>query len=918
MTLAQWEANNVSQWANATQPTAQYAVTRTKKFGILVTAQDQGAVHHLHFVNINMHGINGFIDNSVDDSKFNGGMFFDIGGSTTPTYFDDLLVQGCRIADIDRTGVSNRSTWTNRTVNSSVNWTPTLNYVLRNNTFERTGAQGLIVRDSKNPLIEHNLFDHCSVKTSGNACFNFDTDGALWQFNESRFTRANVGDTDAGGIDSDFKSKGTIMQYNYLHDNDYGLLITGGAGAFNDSTILRYNILERNGLVAQNSSDGKYQIKVSGTATRTIVHNNVFYVDSTQTGTKPTLHKQFTDWPDQTSYYNNVFYLLGPSPTFDLGGSTNNLFSNNLYYGSPIVNKPVDAYAVNGNPDMVAPGTGPNGYKLQPGSSAIAKGKLIPTIPALDYFQNPINQANAIDIGAQQFSSVPPPVAPPALIPQQIFGIEDAHVEGGTSTNTNFGTAAILRVKNNPTSAVATRQSYIKYDLSGVTNPAAIVSVQLVVNSTVNPTGTIPLSVFAVNDDTWHENTITDANQPGRNAYVTTLVASGNMTNPKQFSVDITNYALSQLNGDKTLSLVLADTTGSSVLANVVSREGVATLQHYLLFTTRGTIAPPPVAKSKFDIYLLIGQSNMAGRAEISAADRDSLQNVLLFTGTSWEKATNPLNKYSTVREALNIQLLGPGYTFGRKLAARMGQTIGLVVNARGSTSISQWQKGYSGANDFDLYEQAVAQLRKVQGQGTFKGIIWHQGESDQSNSGAYLAKFQQLVTNLRQDLGANVPIVAGELGKWRTSSVNLNAVIQSIPANVTNGYYVTADGLTPLNGDLTEPHFDGLSQHILGERYADRIASVVYNLVLAATPSAAAAQVQAYPSPTHGLLSIVRPAGTPATTATLLNTLGQVVRTLPLPTPETTVELGGLAPGIYTLRLTLGGQPVARRIVLE
>ncbi|MEJ7658223.1 MAG: hypothetical protein WKG07_00655 [Hymenobacter sp.] len=146
----------------------------------------------------------------------------------------------------------------------------------------------------------------------------------------------------------------------------------------------------------QNASDGKYQLKVSGTAKpRTIVHNNVFYVDSTQTGTKPVLHKLWTDWPDQTSYYNNVFYLLGPSPSFDLGGSTNNLFSSNLYYGSPINNKPVDPYAVNANPDMVAPGTGPStGYKLQTGSAAIAKGKLIPTTPAFDYFQSPINQAN--------------------------------------------------------------------------------------------------------------------------------------------------------------------------------------------------------------------------------------------------------------------------------------------------------------------------------------------------------------------------------------------------------------------------------------------------------------------------------------------------------------------------------------------
>ncbi|MEJ7658218.1 MAG: hypothetical protein WKG07_00630 [Hymenobacter sp.] len=52
-----------------------------------------------------------------------------------------------------------------------------------------------------------------------------------------------------------------------------------------------------------------------------------------------------------------------------------------------------------------------------------------------------------------------------------------------------------------------------------------------------------------------------------------------------------------------------------------------------------------------------------------------------------------------------------------------------------------------------------------------------------------------------------------------------------------------------------------------------------------------------AYPSPTHGLLTIIRPAGTASTTAMLLNTLCQTVRTLPLPTTETAVDLTGLAP---------------------
>ena len=85
----------------------------------------------------------------------------------------------------------------------------------------------------------------------------------------------------------------------------------------------------------------------------------------------------------------------------------------------------------------------------------------------------------------------------------------------------------------------------------------------------------------------------------------------------------------------------------------------------------------------------------------------------------------------------------------------------------------------------------------------------------------------------------------------------------------------------------------------------------------LATSAAALAAQVLAYPNPSHGRFTILRPAGIVAA-AELLNSLGQRVRTLNLPTAETTVDLSGLATGVYTLRLTLDGLPVTKRLVIE
>ena len=85
----------------------------------------------------------------------------------------------------------------------------------------------------------------------------------------------------------------------------------------------------------------------------------------------------------------------------------------------------------------------------------------------------------------------------------------------------------------------------------------------------------------------------------------------------------------------------------------------------------------------------------------------------------------------------------------------------------------------------------------------------------------------------------------------------------------------------------------------------------------LASSPAALAAQVRAYPNPTTSRLTLVRPAGA-ATSAELVNALGQVVRRVALPTPETMLDLRELATGVYLLRLTLDGQPVTKRLVIE
>lgn len=86
------------------------------------------------------------------------------------------------------------------------------------------------------------------------------------------------------------------------------------------------------------------------------------------------------------------------------------------------------------------------------------------------------------------------------------------------------------------------------------------------------------------------------------------------------------------------------------------------------------------------------------------------------------------------------------------------------------------------------------------------------------------------------------------------------------------------------------------------------------------ATARPTAAEVALYPNPAHGSFTVQLPAALGPVQAELLNALGQVVRrpAAGLAGGSFPVETSGLAAGVYTLRLQVGGAALARRVVVE
>lgn len=235
--------------------------------------------------------------------------------------------------------------------------------------------------------------------------------------------------------------------------------------------------------------------------------------------------------------------------------------------------------------------------------------------------------------------------------------------------------------------------------------------------------------------------------------------------------------------------------------------------------------APKLPAKKDFHLYLLIGQSNMAGRGKVGPEDKIPHPRVLKFTKEmAWAPAVDPLHF-----DKPKIAGVGMGSSFGRVMAdANPKVTIGLIPCAVGGTPLSRWQKGG------DLYKQALERAKVAMKDGTLKGILWHQGESDsgsESNAKSYAARLSQMVKDLRADLGVGeVPFVAGKLGPFRPKEDKngkpiytdlVNEQIAKLPSLAPKCAVAESTGLKD-KGDKT--HFDTPSQHEFGRRYAAKM----------------------------------------------------------------------------------------------
>ncbi len=225
-------------------------------------------------------------------------------------------------------------------------------------------------------------------------------------------------------------------------------------------------------------------------------------------------------------------------------------------------------------------------------------------------------------------------------------------------------------------------------------------------------------------------------------------------------------------------------------------------------------------------VYLLIGQSNMAGRGIVEAIDTIPNNSVFMFTrDKQWVLAKEPMHFARPERIGV-----GPGFAFGRKMAEiNPDVDIYLIPCAVGATSIQKWERGaYHKTTQMYPYDSAMSVAKEALKIGKLKGILWHQGESDSKPKGyvKYEERLKELMQRIRTELNAdNIPIVVGEIGRFhakrRPYADSINKIINRTPQFIPFTAVVSSENLTDRK-DST--HFNSKSYRELGLRYATKM----------------------------------------------------------------------------------------------
>lgn len=218
--------------------------------------------------------------------------------------------------------------------------------------------------------------------------------------------------------------------------------------------------------------------------------------------------------------------------------------------------------------------------------------------------------------------------------------------------------------------------------------------------------------------------------------------------------------------------------------------------------------------------FLIIGQSNMAGRGNMAEAS------PLLTNGGRMKVLRN--GRWQIIYRPVNPDRPFSGTCLAESFAKAYSDDhpdveVGIIPCADGGTSLDQWQEGGL------LFDNAVNCAKLAMRTSHLVGILWHQGEADCSAElhPLYLDKITSILNALRRELNAeNTPFIVGGLGDFLknfpddSALVNypyVNRALMELSSREKHVAFASAEGLTSNPDNL---HFDHKSLEEFGQRY--------------------------------------------------------------------------------------------------
>lgn len=253
------------------------------------------------------------------------------------------------------------------------------------------------------------------------------------------------------------------------------------------------------------------------------------------------------------------------------------------------------------------------------------------------------------------------------------------------------------------------------------------------------------------------------------------------------------------------------------------------------------------VTKSEFDpnfhIYLCFGQSNMEGNATPQMFDYSGTnERTLMLSAVAMSTYGRTKNNWYMSRPPLCREGTGltPADWFAKTLTKNLPDsiTVGVINVSLGGCSIDMfnedgiadyikkqatWLQGYAKSYGNNPFRYLVDAAKKAQQVGVIKGILLHQGCTDNGSS-TWPDRVKLIYTRLLDELDltqGDVPLLAGELMRQDQGGVcyGHNTQIAKLPSVIENAHVVSSVGCTGATDGL---HFTAAGYRKIGENYAN------------------------------------------------------------------------------------------------